>query len=277
MPPWRKKQVSQKMRAQEKVAQTAADKMEAVMKKAVSYVIDMAATTGKFHEPDLSAMFTVGESFYKDVLHHAINDSENERKVQKGKKNLAAPRLPTSLKGLEFVFRDKRFWPRILKRNKLLVENLRKAYLKKLRRKFTELMPRILDNEINVNDAKKQMMQAWDASKSRVTTIFRTETTNYFAKTQVKYFEGDHAIIGFLFDSVRDKSRTKICTARHGLIFRPGTQLLTKNTPALHWNCRSHLIALANTPYNRRLLEDKNRDPSGKSLPPPPPGWTVGK
>jgi len=160
-----------------------------------------------------------------------------------------------------------------MKRNKAIVDRVRKAYLAKLQRKFRAIVPRLDANAITPAEAKKEMMSAWEASKSRVELIFRTETSTYFGKTQVNFFNSDPQIIGFLFDSVRDAARTEICRSRHGLIFRPRTKLLEQNTPACHYNCRSHLIPLANTPYNRKLLDDPSRDPANHKLAPLPHGW----
>ena len=121
--------------------------------------------------------------------------------------------------------------------------------------------------------AKKRMMSTFDATKSRVETIFRTETTTYFDQTQVRYFQSDPEIIGFLFDALLDSATTKICRSRHGLVYRPKTQELREVTGACHYNCRKHLIALANTEYNRKLLADPNRDPSKRKVAPLLPGW----
>lgn len=246
------------------------------MLQAVDYIIGNSHG-GKFAEPPLDAMYDVSESFYRSTITHAHRNAAEDKRAQQGKRKLAARRynspIVPKLRDLESVFRDRRFWPSMMKRSEQLTERLRRSYLQKLRRKFRDVWPRIQSGDISPDEAKKSMMQAWDASKSRVNTIFRTETTTYFAKTQVAFFEDDDEIIGFLFDSVADSDRTSWCRSRHGLIYRPGTELLRRNTPSCHWHCRSHLIPLANTPHNRRLLEDPDRDPEKRTVVPLPPGW----
>lgn len=185
---------------------------------------------------------------------------------------LPSGKIP-DLPRLVAFFRDKRQWGPIDKRRKKLIDRLRKAYLEKLRKKFKAVVPAMLSGEKSPAEVKAELMEAWGATRSRVGTIFDTETTKYFCQTQVAFFEEDPDIIGFLFDSIRDTARTPICQSRHGLVFRPGTQLLRKNTPALHWRCRSHLIALADTEYNRKLLADPQRDPERRALVPLPKGW----
>lgn len=276
VPAWRKRQIRDKFRRKDQVTNRAVDAMEEVMLEAVEAIMLEYQRTGRYHEPTLEGMFGVSANFYLHVATSAIDAAKHEKQEQVGKKRLAAklpPGAPKTIAELEKVFRDKRTWPAMMKRSKKLTERLRQAYLQKLRRRFAILTPQLTEGEITVEQAKAKLMNAWDASKARVTTIFRTETTKYFATVQVAYFEQDDEIIGFLFDSISDKSRTPICRSRHGLIYRPGSQELRKNTPALHYNCRSHLIALANIAHNRKLLEDPKRDPAKVTVAPLPPGW----
>lgn len=272
IPPWRRRQINAKFRRKGRVIHQTVSAMEAVMKKAVAAIIEHYVATGNYAAPSLSGMFQVSENFYREVSINGFDSARDEKEEAKGKKRLAKKRT-NKIAFLENVFRDKREWPRAMKRSKKLTERLRDQYLEKLGKRFEEILPALKAGEITPDDAKSHMMKAWKASKSRVETIFRTETTNYFGKAQVSFFEGDPEIIGFLFDSVYDTSRTEICKSRHGLVYRPGTALLHQNTPALHFNCRSHLIALANTPHNRKLLEDPDRDPANRKVVPLPPGW----
>ena len=275
VPAWRKRHINQKYARKNRVIVSAVTEMEEVMKRAVDEIYDHAVKTHHFAEPSLNEMFTVSDRFYRRVVEQSFYSAEEEKKMQVGRKRLgkAPPKMPRSLRDLHQVFGDKRYWPKIMKRSKVMTERLRKSYIRKLRKKFDEMMPRITSGEWSPAEAKTHLMETWKTSRSRVENIFRTETTNYFGKTQVAFFENDPEILGFLFDSIKDTARTDICRSRHGLIYRPGTKLLRENTPACHWQCRSHLIALANTPYNRKMLSDPDRDPSKKSVVPLPSGW----
>lgn len=275
LPAWRKRQIADKFRRKNRVVTKAVRDMEKAMRTAVEFVVDQGIRTGHFHEPTLNEMFMVSEEFYRSVVTEAVDAAKYEKQDMAGRKNLA--RLPTGLprriKNIDQIFKDKRYWRRIMSRSKKLTERLKKQYLAKLRKQFEVIMPKIQAGEISPVDAKKAMVEVWETSKSRVETIFRTETTKYFAQTQVNFFKGDPEIIGFLFDSVRDLSRTEICRSRHGLIFKPNTKLLDENTPPCHYNCRSHLIALANTEHNRKLLGEEQRNPANVRLIPLPPDW----
>lgn len=277
--------ITKKYNRKRKVINRVVDDMEAVMKTAIDYIFDHWDGTTRFPTPTLNGMYDVSERFYRSVITNAYEHCEEEKlpksgKSEKkiagaGKKKLAKlpTGLPRRLNGLEKVFRDRRYWPKVMKRSRVITDRMRKQYQEKLRQKFEEIVPKMKDGSITPKEAKEELLSSWKASKSRVETIFRTETTNYFGKAQVAFFEDDPEIIGFLFDSLKDSASTKICRSRHGLVYKPGTKLLTENTPALHWNCRSHLIPLANTPENRKMVSDPSRDPSKRSVEPLPNGW----
>jgi len=282
--------INKKFFRKDKVINRFVSDMEAVLKKAVQSITDHEFETGRLKDPSLTELYPIANKFYHNVIAESFKTSQEEKKlINKDKKNKASNKrlasklpealpknIPQDLRGLEKLFRDKRFWPAIMKRSKAIVDRLRKSYLQKLRRKFKELIPRIRDNEITTEQAKNKMMHVWQASKPRVELIFRTETTKYFAKTQVAFFKNDSEIIGFIFDSVPDRSRTDICKSRHGLIFTwdmTGEYSIDRNSPPCHFNCRSHLIALANTDENNELLNDSRRDPRTKKIVDLPQGW----
>ncbi len=275
IPTWRRVQIREKFKRKDKVVQKFSRALESVMFDAIDYIMDHAGKTGQWHEPSLNAMYVVSENFYRDVIEEAFHSAKYEKEDQQGRKRLA--RLPTglpkNLHDLGQIFNDRKYWQKIMKRSKILTDRLKRQYLQKLKDQFKVLMPRISSGEFSPQDAKMVMKQVWHASKPRVETIFRTETTKYFAETQINYFSDDSDIIGFLFDSVRDSSRTEICRSRHGLVYKPGTKELTKNSPPCHYNCRSHLIALANTEYNRKLVSEQGRNPNSAKVVPLPRGW----
>ena len=275
VPYWRKRQLKLIESRQARCISYATRELERIMYSAIDLIIKNWETTGKYHDPHLDDMHKVSEKFYEKAIRSAITSADDTKKMQGDKKRLAKLPwgLPKDLRSMEQLFRDKRLWPKIMKRSRKLTDRIREAYFKKLKKRFEKEIPRVLSGEISPQELKKELQSEWKSSKARVETIFRTETTNYFAKAQVAYFESDEDIIGFEFDCIRDIAATPICRARHGLIYRPNTELLKKNTPALHYNCRSHLIPLANTSENRKLLNDPSRNPKNRAVPPLPPGW----
>ena len=275
LPAWRERLIREKFRRHDRVVHSTVHQLGDELKKAVDFIFSFWQRTGTYQAPDLNGIEQISERFYRSVLEQGYIAAKDERTEAKGRKRLARGPvgLPHELDDIRQVFRDPKRWAVIQRRSNALSRRLRQQYLEKLRKKFRKIIPQVLSNEITPQEAKNALMDSWHTSKARTETIFRTETSNYFAATQLSYFAGDPNIIGFLFDSVADKARTPICKSRHGLVYRPDSALLRANTPSLHFNCRSHLIALANTPYNRKLLEDPKRDPEKVSVVPLDPDW----
>lgn len=280
LPSYRKAIINKQFRRKDKVVNHAVKESERVMKEAIDKIIDHGVLTGQFNPPSLNELYMISERFYRHVITEAYDSCQEEKEKQQGKKRLAKfPKgLPKSFEKLDQIFGDKKYWSKIMSRSKKLTDRLRKGYLRKLEIKFKKLIPEIRAGNISPSDAKKYMMESWQSSRSRVEMIFRTETTSYFGKTQTAFFRSDKEIIGFLFDSVRDTARTDICRTRHGMIYRrdhTGKDSIEYNSPACHYNCRSHLIPLANTPENGKLLEDPARDPAKNrsKIAPLMPGW----
>lgn len=272
---WRKKQVTMVEYRQRKVIGSVMYRMNKIMKEAAELIISNYLAHRQYKEPSLLEMFNISADFYESVVRAAIKTSEDTKSMQINRKKLALG-LPKGKKALERIFGQSKYWQRILNRSIKLTDRMRRQYQRKLKTQFDKIVPHLLNGEMTPGEAKKHMTESWATSKPKVETIFRTETTNYFGRTQVAYFEDDDEIIGFLFDALHDGGTTEICSKRHGLVYRPRTKLLQDNTPALHYNCRSHLIPLANTSENRKMLGDPSRSPSNRTVPPLPPGWSDG-
>lgn len=260
-----------KFKRQDKVASEAVEAMEKIMKQAVAEIMT-AAPKGVWPIPSLSGMENVSWNYSKSAIEagfHSARDEANvaEQLMEPKRRMAGKPKVPPA-RDLEKLLGNRAFMRKIFSRSKAISEKLRKAYLKKLKKTWDRIVPAMLEGQVSPAEVKVAMEDTWKASKSRVKTIFTTESTNYFADVQVAYFNDQPQILGFLFDSVVDSARTAICRSRHGLVFPPNSKLLRDNTPALHFNCRSHLIALANTPSNRKMVEDPQRDPTKRKLVP---------
>ena len=288
-PAWRNKQIDRKYKKKDKLITKFVKLMMAKMEAVIDEVIDNGIRTGQFLKPTLNDLYAVTEDFYRELLMEAFYSAQAEYKAilkhqppdtSKGLlTKLAADKwpkgVPRTLRALVDLFKDKNTWPKIMKRSKKVTDLVRKEYLKKLGKKFDQIMPKISSGELTPIEAKKELKQAWKATESRVELIFRTETTTYFSQVQVASFKGVDGIIGFLFDALRDRATTAWCRTRHGLILKPDSPELTKHKPPCHWNCRSHLIPLADTAHNREMLEDTDRDPerTNRKIEPLPAGW----
>lgn len=265
-----------KFNRQEKIVQESVAEIQSILFRAADQLIDNVLEKGvdKFVAPSLRGLHQVMERFYRRAIREGWAMSEEELGHPIKRMSIPKGNVPKKIRGVEDLFNDNKYWKRITKRSTTIADRMQAAYLKKLRVRFNDVVPRLLAGEATPTQVKIEIREGWEVSKARTETIFRTETTKYFAQTQISFFSGNENIIGFLFDSVRDAARTSICRSRHGLVYRPNTQLLRINTPACHYNCRSHLIPLANIPSNRKMLEDPSRDPEKVSVVPLPPGWS---
>jgi SPP1 gp7 family putative phage head morphogenesis protein len=278
LPVWRKAQIDRKYHRKAAVVFSVLSQINQYFEQVTDQVVTHAFLNLRFKEPNLSSADHIAEHFYRRVITEGWKSAHEEALLEKdgGKQRLTAPPLGRiqPMKFLVEFFSDKKAWDKILSRKQFIVERLKRAYLQKLKRKFDEVLPEILSGETTPQEVKAHLSRAWDSTRSRTESIFRTETTKYFTETQLSYFSAsDTDIIGYLFDSIGDSGRTSWCKDRHGLIYRPGTALLKQNAPPCHWQCRSHLIALANTEYNRKMLEDPARDPEKRTVAPLPPSW----
>lgn len=175
-------------------------------------------------------------NFYKRTLHDAQRAAALEGKMMKtmrlAKDPIDGTDIPDHLPSLEELFRDRRLWPKVMKESEQTTKRVRSVYLKKLQAKFSKILPALNDGSLTPQDAKAQLKQAWNTTKSRVELIFRTETTTYYSQVQKKFFEQEkNHLLGFMFDSIGDRSRTDWCKSRDGIVYRPNTAALNNNTP----------------------------------------------
>lgn len=267
--------VDQAIRVQDAIVYTYAGKMLDALKRAVEPALEAAVAGGKVPELSLNAVDRVAEEFLIATVRQAFVSARHQFTADLPIKRLGKikPDLPPDAHSLAALFRNRKAWDVMLKKNRRYAQGIKRAYFKKLRAHFQEIMPKLTSGEITIMEAKQSLEKAVEATGARVNTIFRNETTSYFAEAQINYFDGEPGILGFLFDSVRDSGRTDICRSRHGMVLKPGTKELLKNRPACHHGCRSHLIPLADTPENRKLVQDPSRQPANRTLVPLPRGW----
>lgn len=186
--------------------------------------------------------------------------------------SIIIPKNPAELRKWWDAVRKKRAPLRIQKQ----AAAIKKAYLQKVYA-LTEEFDRSFkkgetwDQELT----KGRVKHALKVGVSRAKTIVRTETTRYFNQARVNYYSEDEDLIThFLFVCVRDKATTPWCKTRQGLIYKTGSEILKKETPPIHYNCRSELLPLS--PFNPRhklIISQKSKWRENNRPVPLPPGW----
>lgn len=280
LPPAKARAVRRSVNAQEAIVASTMAKAVGAMELIAAQVFNRLLAGAPYADPRMAELDAVMEGFLRITVTTALRVGDHNYHADTGRTTARLARLPRGrlpdVQSLRELYRNTAAWQGMERRNRLYTNRLKAAYARKLRQYFARLVPRVTSGELTPAEAQAQLQRTVRSTAPRVKTIFRTETTKYFAEAQRAYFDDEPGIIGYLFDSVGDTARTEICRSRHGMVIPMGSKsLLDKNTPPLHWNCRSHLIPMADTPSNRKLLADASRMPGNRRLAPLPPGWAA--
>lgn len=146
------------------------------------------------------------------------------------------------------------------KRVKVLAERVRKAYLKKVQSVFEKHSEAFRGGQaLDRFQAKAEIMSASRAPYSRAKMIVETETTFYYNQARRQVYDKSDDVTHYLFVAIRDSATTHWCRTRNGLVYKKGSAILDRETPPIHWNCRSELLPLtAHNPRHLQLIQDKH-------------------
>lgn len=226
---------------------------------------------------------------YFEVNKIAITTADEELEFLEPKeKRLAskppAMKVPKTLGKLQETydaFRKHRDMP---KRQKAFAEKIKEAYIKKCQTVWQQFTDSFRAGEVfDKEEAVKVIKSASKGVASRTNTIVETETTNYYNNVRRDLYDKSNVVSHYLFLAIRDQATTKWCSdkvvdgkrGRHGLVYKKGDDLTDKETPAVHWNCRSEFVPL--TPYNprhKKLIEDDKLQRRNNTCHPLPKGWS---
>lgn len=123
----------------------------------------------------------------------------------------------------------------------------------------------------NQDDARAAVRPIFAVPQQRANTIVATETTRYYNQVRRVVYDQVPAVTHYLYIAIRDHRTTEWCKTRQGLVYKAGSVELERNTPPVHWNCRSEITPLLPTnPKHKALIDDPKRDPK-KAVPKPKP------
>ena len=97
-------------------------------------------------------------------------------------------------------------------------------------------------------------------ARHRIEAIARTEITRADTMGRLISMKANDDVIGVEFSAVMDDRTTDICASRHGVVKRLDDPRLPDNTPPLHVNCRSLLLAATVYDYPDGLLTSHEFD-----------------
>ncbi len=223
--------------------------------------------------------FFVEQSFR--VMETAI---KNARKTpsQQAQHRLALPkgRMPTTLRELMVLWDAYRKKGKVPPRQREIAKRVKKAYLDKVQsvwEKHARDFRNGYEAQVYNQEAVREVIQrASKAPFARAKTIVETETTRYYNQVRREIYDQSDDVTHYLFVSIRDHATTKWCKTRNGLVYAKGDPLLKKETPPIHWNCRSELLPLTRlNPRHAAIISDLSKHRRRHTCEPLPKGWNA--
>lgn len=239
---------------------------------------------------DLSSWREINErEIYERILNLLVINSfrtmesairSAEKKIGKQKKSsLAAPpkgKIPRSLSGLMKMWDEYRNREYIPPREEKLAKRIKEAYLKKVREVWEEESHGFRTGKTTKETLTERIQKASKASYSRAKMIVETETTRYYNAARKSVYDTSNDVTHYLFIAIRDARTTKWCKTRDGLVYEKGSDYLRKETPPIHWNCRSEIVPLSiMNPSHAKLIRDKSLQRGNRKVAPLPKGWVT--
>lgn len=209
-----------------------------------------------------------------DVMFDGVKSAQKRPAIPA---RLAYPKspMPRSLKALMQLWdlwRNKKKAP---PRQKALANKIKKAYIRKAQQVVSKYETRARRGDvIEKQEVLSDLREQTKAPSARVNTIINTETTRYWNQARRNVYDESQDITHYLFLAIRDAATTKWCKTRNGLIYAKGDPILSRETPPIHWNCRSEILPLTpKNPRHKKLIDDELLRRRNHSPEPLPPGW----
>lgn len=249
--------------------------MEDFIKKSVNAAIGEYLEQGKMPKE-----LPVEELLLRHQIEIMGKAFREERAPSVPKKLAKFPRSLSELKNLWDQYRKTGKVPKDIKTN---ADNIRKAYVKKCGDVFERYSQDYRSgSSSDKQEIVKKVQKAADTVVSRAKNIVGTETTRYYNKARRELYDQSVDVTHYLFLAIRDFRTSKWCTekvgkegrGRHGLVYKKGDPLTDRETPSVHWWCRSEMVPLS--PLNPRhlvMIEDKSKQRRNHKCTPLPKGW----
>lgn len=252
---------------------------------------DRVSIGGELIPPPFEKMFI---EHYFEVSIAALKLAEREKRLSV---RLAGPRSLKQIMDLydrwrKGLWKPKKIVKEAQKIKTKYIESVQKAW-KKYSDDFRNGGPETQE------DIRKKIQDEAETTTPRAQNIVRTETTRYYNEVRRDYYDKSEDVTHYLFIAVRDKGTTPWCcrghwsggsgkkksiekqfgsmsgkSGRSGVIYEKGSALLVKETPPIHWQCRSELLPLNKfNPTHRRMIADESMHRENVECYPLPPGW----
>lgn len=249
--------------------------LERFFEKITDEALDSFINKGKAPDPDFEKFFT-DHAFAIAV--EALRDS---RPLPVGGKKLAGPPkgvVPKSLSDLMRQWDKYRKTGKVPPRQREIARKVKREYLNRVQDFWKKHSEDFRTGDVSkVYDQRKvreALQEESRASYARSKMIVETETTYYYNQVRRKYYDASDDVTHYLFMAIRDHRTTAWCKTRHEIVYAKGDPITDKETPPVHWNCRSEMLPLTPiNPVHRKLIDDTSRARRQNSPEPLPKGW----
>lgn len=213
-----------------------------------------------------------------EVMGEAVRTTHVNREISKVK-HLSSPppiKVPRSFRALQKMWDLYRKTGKVPRRISVFATKVKKEYLKQCQSIWDKHTQDFRKGEsFNMHKAVEIIRQGGDKAHQRAKMIVQTETTNYYNQTRKEIYDQSPEVTHYLFLAIRDQATTKWCKTRHGLVYEKGEKVTARETPAIHWNCRSEMVPLTKqNPKHAALINNSSKQRANNSPAPLPKGWT---
>lgn len=249
-------------------------RLDSLYRKMTDRVVEELLTTGRVNESNLQFEDFFMRHFF-ETASKSIKSTRKRPKLPSKLANYPKGPMPRSLKDLMVLWDKWRKRKEVPARQKKIIKDIKRAYISRVQevwKKYSEDFRR--GDIVQKKEIVDKIKRASNATKARSSTIVNTETTRYWNDVRVETYSESEDVTHFLFVAVRDFRTTKWCKTRQGLVYTKDTQLLKKNKPPCHWNCRSEVLPLTPlNPKHKLLIADRSRRAENNRPEPLPVGW----
>lgn len=265
-----------------KVAQSIENKWDLLLKRTIRSHADADSDRvtigGELVPPNFEKIFI--EHYFQTQI-ESLALAEKESELDQKIKLARAPRSIAEVMALYDKWRKGLFKPKAPLK---YAADMKKRYIDAVQKTWKKYSEDFRNGGVQTQEEiKKKVREAAETTVPRAQTIVRTETTRYYNKARREYYDQGDEVTHYLFLAVRDKATTPWCSplkqngkrGRSGLVYAKDDPLLDKETPPVHWNCRSELLPLNRfNPTHRRLIADESIARRNNACAPLPPGWS---
>lgn len=210
---------------------------------------------------------------YFEVTAAAIRSAHRARSRKLGR--LAGRQIPTTIDDLRREWAKWRQRKAIPTAQRAIARKLKDGYLEKIHAAWKKRSRDFrTGNAFDQREVLRGIEDVASSAGGRANAVIITETTRYYNDGIRRVFDPAEDITHYLFIAIRDHRTTKWCSTRTGLVYKKDDPLLQKETPPIHWNCRSSITPL--TPENashKKLIDDPKLRRRANSCEPLPKNW----